>query len=239
MGTGNECKLNVLDLGCGWGSFSLFYAEQCPNCQITAISNSQSQIDFINGQAQTRGFANLRAIKQNVNGLDTFIAENDLAMFDRIISIEMFEHMKNYKTLLHNLRKVMVCDGKLFVHMFVHKDTPYHFESGWMAQYFFTVGTMASHRMLQQFDDDFVLASDWKVNGVHYSYTLETWLRQMDVHEEQVKAAIANIYGDEEETVTKWWYLWRMFFIACSELFKYNDGNEWFVGHYTLTPKDC
>ena len=121
--------------------------------------------------------------------------------------------------------------------MFVHKDKPYHFENGWMAQWFFTAGTMASHGMLAYFDDDFVLKDSYKVNGVHYSYTLETWLHQMDVHEERVKDAIANIYGKEKETVTKWYYLWRMFFIACAELFKWDDGNEWFVGHYVLTPK--
>ena len=123
--------------------------------------------------------------------------------------------------------------------MFVHRDKPYHFllSDGWMAQHFFTGGTMASHDMLGKFDRDFELKESWMVNGVHYSYTLETWLAKMDANEEAVKRVIGKIYGEGDATVTKWWMYWRTFFIACSELFKYNEGTEWFVGHYLLTPK--
>lgn len=176
-------------------------------------------------------------MRQNVNKLEELSDRIGGIKFDRVVSIEMFEHMKNYKILLSNLKQLMSCDGELFVHMFVHKDKPYHFESGWMSRWFFTGGTMISHELLARFDDDMELKQSWIVNGVHYSYTLETWLYLMDLNEKEVKKALGNIYGDDDKTITQWWYLWRTFFIACSELFKYNEGTEWYVGHYLLTPK--
>eukprot|EP01083_Nonionella_stella_P179037 634390_1 len=169
--------------------------------------------------------------------INEFEAQQFDALFDRIISIEMFEHMKNYQTLLHNLKNIMKCDGKLFVHMFVHKDKPYHFEKGWMAQYFFTGGTMPSHGMLSKFDNDFTSMDAWKVNGKHYSYTAESWLQKMDMNQDEIQIIIADIYGKEPHTVTKWVNLWRTFHMAVSELFNMLDGNEWFVGHYLLEPK--
>eukprot|EP00484_Ammonia_sp_Unknown_P010630 CAMPEP_0197055610 /NCGR_PEP_ID=MMETSP1384-20130603/69450_1 /TAXON_ID=29189 /ORGANISM="Ammonia sp." /LENGTH=372 /DNA_ID=CAMNT_0042489241 /DNA_START=80 /DNA_END=1195 /DNA_ORIENTATION=+ len=197
--TGNECTLKLLDLGCGWGSFSLYYASRCANCEIVAISNSESQVAYIN----SFGVANVRAIRQNVNELDAF-AQSIGITFDRVLSIEMFEHMKNYKVLLQSVRKLLHCDGKLFVHMFVHNDKPYHFESGWMTRYFFTGGTMLSYELLPAFNDDFVAQHAWKVNGIHYSFTLESWLHLMDANEVSVKAAIGNIYGNHTATVTQW-----------------------------------
>merc|ERR1712192_1978 len=180
-----------------------------------------------------------KAVRQNVNILDEFAASRrrDDALFDRVVSVEMFEHMKNYQTLLAKVKALLRCDGKLFVHMFCHRATPYHFlpSDGWMAQHFFTGGTMPFHGMLGYFDRDMALQESWAVNGVQYSYTLETWLAKMDDREEAVRQVIGRVYGEDQ--VTKWWMYWRTFFIACSELFKYNDGEEWFVGHYLLAPK--
>eukprot|EP01084_Bolivina_argentea_P158183 275581_1 len=231
---GNDCNLNVLDLGCGWGSFSLYYALQCPLCTITPISNSKSQIEFIKQRAKKMGLNNVFPRRVNVNELDQEIFDKKM---DRIISIEMFEHMKNYKKLLNDLKNIMNCNGKLFVHMFVHKDKPYHFDKGWMAQYFFSGGTMPSFNMLEKFNDDFDSVASWKVNGRHYSYTLESWLLKMDNKQKEIEPIIGNIYGNNQKTITKWVNLWRTFFMACSELFKMNDGTEWFVGHYLLLPK--
>lgn len=179
----------------------------------------------------------MQAMRQNVNELGELQGKLDGIKFDRVVSVEMFEHMKNYRILLKNVAGLMKCDGKLFVHMFVHKDKPYHFESGWMSRWFFTGGTMISHDLLGRFNDDMIMKDSWIVNGVHYSYTLETWLHLMDENEDEVKQALGDIYGNDDKTITQWWYLWRTFFIACSELFKYNNGNEWFVGNYLLTPK--
>lgn len=247
----------ILDLGCGWGSVSLFIADFCPKCTVVGLSNSAPQRAYITEQIKARGLTNLRIVTANIVTFDpedtsvvrgTSVDESAdgpaalLALFgtfDRVITIEMFEHMKNYELLLHKVSKFMAHGARLFVHIFTNKDFAYHFEakdpSDWMARYFFTGGTMPSRDLLHFFQKDVTLRSQWEVNGLHYSRTLEGWLQRMDANEASLRPLLAATYGKENET--KWWVRWRGFFLACSELFKYDNGNEWYVSHYLFEKK--
>ena len=170
--------------------------------------------------------------------------DDEFEGFDVVISIEMFEHMKNYKQLLTDISNYLLKPkiGKLFVHIFVHKSFPYHFEvtsrSDWMSKYFFTGGTMPSYNLLPIIVDKYKdtiglkLLHQWKVNGIHYGYTSETWLKYMDNKEKDVRNALGNIYGKSADTIEMWWNRWRVFFVAVAECFNYDKGNEWFVAHY-------
>ncbi len=222
----------ILELGCGWGSLSLFMAEKFPAARINSVSNSAPQRQFIAAQALERGLTNLQVITADMN---TFASENT---YDRVVSVEMFEHMKNYGELLRRIAGWLKPDGALFVHMFVHQKLAYHYQSegpdDWMARHFFTGGTMPSHDLLGYFADDLKVTKKWAVNGQHYFKTCEAWLKQMDTQENVVKNILAQTYGPDQ--VTRWWVRWRIFFMACAELFAYGDGQEWFVGHYLLKP---
>lgn len=221
----------VLELGCGWGSLTLFMAKKYPNMQITAVSNSKTQKDFIDKTAKDRGLKNINVITCDINEFD--ITE---ANFDRVVSVEMFEHMRNYKMLLGKIKGWLKDDGKLFVHIFVHKDTPYFFdvkdESDWMSKYFFSGGIMPSDDLLYHFEDLFKVVNHDVVNGIHYSKTAEAWLENQDKNKEVIMDLFTNHYGAAQ--ALKWFSYWRIFFMACSELWKYKDGNEWFVSHYLL-----
>ncbi|PNH11237.1 (S)-coclaurine N-methyltransferase [Tetrabaena socialis] len=221
----------VLELGCGWGSFSLFAAARYPASTFTAVSNSATQKAFIDEEARKRGITNLTVLTANVVELE---APGEL--YDRVVSIEMFEHMKNYQKLLHKVASWLLPEGKLFVHIFVHRSTPYHFEvkseADWMSKYFFTGGTMPSLDLLLYFQDDMVLRNHWYVDGCHYSRTLEAWLLRHDRHGREVTTILEGAYKGSKDSATVWFYRWRMFYIACSELFKYRGGEEWGVGHY-------
>lgn len=224
----------VLELGCGWGSFSLFAAARYPASTFTAVSNSSTQKAFIDAEAKKRGITNLTVITANMT---EFQAPKDGQGYDRVVSIEMFEHMKNYQALLKKVSSWMAPGGKLFVHIFVHATMPYHFEveseEDWMSKYFFTGGTMPSLDLLLYFQDDFMIRNHWYVNGTHYSRTLEDWLVRHDRHRKQILEVFKDAYAgcpDGEGSV--WFYRWRIFYMACSELFRYNGGEEWGVGHY-------
>ena len=224
----------VLELGCGWGSLSLFLAEKYPNSRITAVSNSKTQKEFIDLRARERNITNLQIITQDLNVFKPPLGKNS---YDRIVSIECFEHMKNYEVLFGRCEQWLKSGGeaKMFLHIFAHKTYPFHFiaenESDWMSKYFFSGGTMPSERMFAYFTTNKLhLKTQWRVNGKHYSKTCEDWLRKFDTNRKAVEPIIAQTYG--RDLTTKWYVYWRLFFLSCSELFNYSDGNEWFVSHY-------
>ena len=219
----------ILELGCGWGSLSLYLAEKFPAAQITGISNSQTQREYIEGEVRRRGLTNLRILTRNMTTFN--IAPSQ---FDRVVSIEMFEHMKNYQLLLANVSRWLKPEGLLFVHIFTHARFSYHFiardDTDWMARHFFTGGQMPAHDLLMQFQDDLHLIADWKVNGTHYQRTAEHWLANMDAHREEILPLFADTYGASHEK--KWWSYWRIFYLSCAELWGYRNGEEWLVSHY-------
>jgi cyclopropane-fatty-acyl-phospholipid synthase len=220
---------SVLELGCGWGSLSLYLAERFPHSRITGVSNSRTQKEYIDGEAARRGLGNLQIITCDMNAFDL-----PGAQFDRVVSVEMFEHMKNYQRLLANVARWLKPDGLLFVHIFTHHRLSYHFiprdATDWMARYFFTGGQMPAHDLLPAFDDQLQLVQDWKVNGRHYQQTAEHWLQNMDRHRAEILPLFARTYGPD--AVTRWWVYWRVFYMACAELWGYRNGEEWLVSHY-------
>jgi len=217
----------ILDVGCGWGSFSIYAARKFPAAQIVAVSNSQSQKQFIDEKAQEEDIKNLTVITADINDF------NPKEKFDRIVSVEMFEHVRNYDQLFKRINTWLKPKGKLFVHIFTHAEYAYKFEingsTDWMAKYFFSGGIMPSRNLLMNFSDDFTLKSQWNINGSHYSKTLEAWLQQMDENKEEITKIFDECYGNESK---KFWTYWRIFFMACSETFAFRNGEEWGVSHY-------
>lgn len=221
----------ILELGCGWGSLSLWMAEKYPASQIVGVSNSRTQKQFIDQQARERGLENLEIITCDMNVFDID------RTFDRVVSVEMFEHMKNYDRLLENVSRWLNPGGKLFVHIFAHREFAYHFvardASDWMARYFFTGGIMPSVDLLLYFQKDLKIENQWSVSGTHYQKTAESWLENMDRHEREIRPLLAQVYGKDQET--RWWVYWRVFYMACAELWGYRGGNEWLVAHYLFS----
>jgi cyclopropane-fatty-acyl-phospholipid synthase len=226
--------MNILELGCGWGSLTLWMAEQYPNACITAVSNSAQQREFIQSVCLDKGFSNVRNITADMN---VFTTEE---IFDRVISVEMFEHMRNYAELLRRIAGWLKPEGRLFVHIFCHRELAYFFETegeeNWMGRYFFTGGIMPSDHLLFYFNNHLLVEDHWRVNGCHYQQTCEDWLKLHDAKREQIMPILQEAYGAESEL---WFQRWRVFFMACSELFGYNNGNEWFVGHYLMRKVSC
>jgi cyclopropane-fatty-acyl-phospholipid synthase len=220
----------ILELGCGWGSLSLWMAEHYPSAQITAVSNSRTQKRFIDARAADRGLKNLEVITCDANHL----AFPAATQFDRVVSVEMFEHMRNYESLMRRISGWLKPMGTLFVHIFTHKTYAYPFEvlddSDWMAKYFFTGGIMPSDDLLLHFQQDLSIQEHWQVDGRHYSQTSEHWLQNMDRHRAAIEPILAQTYGADQ--VRRWWVYWRVFFMSCAELWGYSGGREWLVSHY-------
>ncbi|MCC8391098.1 cyclopropane-fatty-acyl-phospholipid synthase family protein [Paraburkholderia sp. MMS20-SJTR3] len=226
----------ILDLGCGWGSLALWLAQRFPRAQIVALSNAQGQRRFIEECAARRGLKNLRVLTGNIADFD--FPQHD-AGFDRIVSIEMFEHMKNYGLLLGKLSRWLRDDGRLFVHMFAHRSLAYQFASSdatdWMSRHFFTGGTMPSAALLLRFQDDLRVNRQWWLDGTHYARTAEQWLAALDAARAQILPILADVYGKDTQL---WFQRWRMFYMAVAELFGYARGSEWGVAHYLFEKRE-
>jgi cyclopropane-fatty-acyl-phospholipid synthase len=220
----------ILELGCGWGSLTLFMAERYPNAAITAVSNSASQRAHIAGEAQARGLGNVEVVTADMNDF-----EPD-ARFDRVVSVEMFEHMANWRALLSRVRSWLEPDGRLFVHVFTHGSRPYRFEhdkDDWIAQHFFTGGVMPSHGLIRQFEDLLTVEADWRWSGRHYERTALDWLARFDANVERINPLLADVYGAD---AVLWRRRWRLFFLATAGLFGHGGGTVWGVSHYRLAP---
>lgn len=222
---------SILELGCGWGSLTLFMAERFPRASITAVSNSAPQRLHIEAEATARGLVNIRVVTADMND---FVPDGT---YDRVVSVEMFEHMSNWQTLLAQVKTWLAPHGKLFVHVFSHKHSPYRFdhenEADWIAQHFFTGGIMPSHGLIRHFPDCFVVERDWRWSGLHYRKTALDWLERFDANRARVDRILREIYGAD---AALWRQRWRLFYLATAGLFGHAGGEEWGVSHYLLRP---
>jgi len=222
---------HILELGCGWGSLTLWMAQQLPNSRITAVSNSNSQREYIRKQAQSRHLDNIEVITCDVNQL------NLQQHYDRIVSVEMFEHLRNYDSLLNKVALWLKPEGKLFVHIFCHRYLAYPFETqgddNWLGRYFFTGGLMPARDTLLHFQKHLQLQCQWDLSGSHYQKTAEAWLNNMDNNSQEIIRLFTETYGKKHANL--WLQRWRIFFMSCAELFGYSNGNEWLVAHYLFT----
>ena len=220
--------MEILELGCGWGSLTLWMAKCFPNASITAVSNSAPQRKFIEAECEKFGYDNVRIITADVT---TFSPEKE---FDRVVSIEMFEHMRNHSELMTRIHSWLKPTGKLFVHIFTHRNHSYLFETdgaaNWMGRYFFTGGMMPSRALLEQTESPLKLANQWWLSGDNYAKTAEAWLDQLYKHKDEVIELFSKTYGEKDKI--QWYNRWRIFFLSCAELFGYSSGEEWGISHY-------
>jgi cyclopropane-fatty-acyl-phospholipid synthase len=223
----------ILELGCGWGSLTLTMAARFPAAQITAVSNSAPQRAHIEAEAARLGLGNISVITADMNDFDIGLR------FDRIVSVEMFEHMANWTDLLARARRWLEPDGRLFIHVFTHKRQPYRFDradrSDWIAQHFFTGGIMPSHGLIGQFGNSFHIEQEWRWNGRHYQQTANDWLARFDANRAAIDVELRTVYGAD---AALWGRRWRMFYLATAGLFGHAGGQEWGVSHYRLKPAD-
>jgi len=229
---GLEDGQRILDLGCGWGSLSLWAAERYPKSRVTAVSNSESQGAFVRERAAARGLANLEVVTADMNRF------SPAGRFDRVVSVEMFEHMRNWPELLRRIGGWVEPDGRLFVHVFAHRRFAYPYEvdgdGDWMARHFFTGGIMPAHELLSRVPGPFEVEERWLVPGTHYARTAEAWLSRLDAGRARAVAALATDLPRREAELQVG--RWRLFFLACAELFAFAGGEEWVVSHCRLRP---
>ena len=228
----------ILDLGCGWGSFALWAASRFPRSTVIGLSNSQGQREFIEAAAARRGLSNLTIRAGNI--VDFEFDANDVGPgFDRIVSIEMFEHMKNYRRLFAKVAGWLAEEGRVFLHVFANRQLAYHFEDkqrdDWMTRYFFTGGTMPSFDLFKRFDGDLRVEKRWWISGRHYERTANDWLRHMDSAENAIMEVFRATYGEADARI--WFARWRMFYMAVAELFGFDEGRQWGVAHYRLAKR--
>ena len=220
--------MNVLDLGCGWGSLSLWIAKNYPKTKVPAVSNSNSQRQWIEKEALSFGLSNIRVITADMNHFSID------QTFDRVVSVEMFEHMRNYGLLFERIAQWLNDDGYFFMHIFCHRNAAYEFldngPSDWMSRHFFSGGIMPSNTLPERFRQHLALKSKWDWNGTHYQRTADAWLQKMDSNKSAIMPILNSTYGENDARL--WWMRWRIFFLAVSELFGMNGGREWGVGHY-------
>ena len=223
---------SILELGCGWGSLTCYMASKLPNSKITAVSNSKDQKEHILNRCKNQGLDNTEVITADMNDFET---ENK---YDRVVSIEMFEHMRNYKKLLSKISSWLNDDGKLFIHIFTHQSVVYPFENqgeaDWMAREFFSGGMMPSHDLLLHFQDDLIIDDVWSMLGTHYEKTSLAWVNKMDANKDIIMKIFLKAYGDDAKL---WFQRWRIFFMSCEKLFGYNNGSEWGVSHYRFNKR--
>ena len=223
---------SILELGCGWGSLTCYMASKLPNSKITAVSNSKDQKEHILNRCKNQGLGNIEVITADMNDFET---ENN---YDRVVSIEMFEHMRNYKKLLSKISSWLNDGGKLFIHIFTHQSVVYPFENqgeaDWMAREFFSGGMMPSHDLLLHFQDDLIIEDVWRMSGTHYEKTSLAWVNKMDANKDSVMKIFSETYGDDAKL---WFQRWRIFFMSCEKLFGYDNGSEWGVSHYRFSKR--
>lgn len=229
-----EDGMEVLDLGCGWGSFSAWVLRHFPRCRVLAVSNSSTQAEFIRARYQSEAVDRLEVVTADMNDFATD------RKFDRVVSVEMFEHMRNWARLFERVAGWLRPGGVFFQHVFCHQRYAYLYSDegagDWMARHFFTGGIMPSQDLPKQYDDHLEVIDQWRVSGLHYSRTLEAWLAEMDRNRERLLPVFGRTYGEDSE---RWFARWRMFFMACSELFRYRGGDEWFVAHTLMRPRNA
>jgi cyclopropane-fatty-acyl-phospholipid synthase len=226
---------HLLDLGCGWGALTLHALARFPRLRVTSLSNSASQRAFIEARAAERGLADrLQVVTGDARQLSADLVRGDC--FDRIVSVEMLEHMRNYETLLARVADLLHDDGLLFVHIFTHREVAYPYEvqgpDDWMAQHFFTGGLMPSDTLLYHFQRDLEITEHWRIDGTHYGRTAEAWLANLEARRAQIEPVLAETYGPDQ--IQRWFVRWKLFFLACAELWNYREGQEWLVSHYLM-----
>lgn len=226
---GIEDGMKILDLGCGWGSLTLWIAENHPNAEITSVSNSTTQKATIDGEAARLGLENITVVTADMNDFDPGTE------FDRVISIEMFEHMRNWRELLRRVSTWLKPDGRLFIHVFTHRRLAYRFAGTWASERFFTAGTMPSHDLLLFFQEDLELKRRWAVSGRHYARTLAAWLERLDANRAEALAVLESVYGPRE--ARRALGTWRLFLISTEQIWNWNGGEDWMVSHYLLAPR--